>query len=161
MAHLIIILYKFCRLRNTLKSFSLWEETGENPRLSAEFWRTLPPCDQMFDTGLEPVTTVVGGRRLDDWATKAPPKLHRSPCTYIWLLYLLQDQSPTKGSNFKHFTTNSNKINTVPRLRLLSAVKPTAYDEEMTLIYATPLGENKIFIDQVKFAWQPVCHARD
>ena len=39
-AHLIIILYKFCRLRNTLSSFSLWEETGEpgeNPRLSAEF----------------------------------------------------------------------------------------------------------------------------
>ena len=26
----------------------------------------------MFDTGLEPVTSVVGGRRLDDWATEAP-----------------------------------------------------------------------------------------
>ena len=26
----------------------------------------------MFDTGLEPMTSVVGGRRLDDWATEAP-----------------------------------------------------------------------------------------
>ena len=53
---------------------SLWEETeepGENPRLSVECWQTLPTCDQMFDTGLEPMTSVVGGRRLDDWATKA------------------------------------------------------------------------------------------
>ena len=25
----------------------------------------------MLDTGLEPVTSVVGGRRLDDWATEA------------------------------------------------------------------------------------------
>ena len=24
----------------------------------------------MFDTGLEPMTSVVGGRRLDDWATE-------------------------------------------------------------------------------------------
>ena len=48
---------------------SLWEKTGEpgeNPRLSAECRRTLPTCDQMFDTGLELVTSVVGGGRLDD-----------------------------------------------------------------------------------------------
>ena len=25
----------------------------------------------MFDTGLDPMTSVVGGRRLDDWATEA------------------------------------------------------------------------------------------
>ena len=52
---------------------SLREETGapgENPRLSAECWRTLSTCDQMFDTGLETVTSVVPGRRLDDWATE-------------------------------------------------------------------------------------------
>ena len=47
-------------------------EPGENPRLSAEFWQTLPTCDQMIDTVLEPMTSVVGGRRLDDWATEAP-----------------------------------------------------------------------------------------
>ena len=40
-------------------------EPGENPRLSGECWRTLPKCDQRFDTGLEPMTSVVGGRRLD------------------------------------------------------------------------------------------------
>ena len=56
---------------------SLWEETGEpgeNPRLSAaSVWRTLPTCDQMFDTRLEPTTSVVGGRHLDDWATVSLP----------------------------------------------------------------------------------------
>ena len=48
---------------------SLWEETGEpgqNPRLSPGCWQTLPTCDQMVDTGLEAMTSVVGGRRVDD-----------------------------------------------------------------------------------------------
>ena len=51
---------------------SLWEETGEpgeNPRLSAECWRTLPTCDHMYDNGIEPLTSVVGGSGLDHWAT--------------------------------------------------------------------------------------------
>ena len=63
---------------NPACQLSLWEETGEpgeNPRLSAECWRTLPTCDQMFDTGLEPMTSVVGGGRLDDWATEAPIRI--------------------------------------------------------------------------------------
>ena len=41
-------------------------ELGENPQFLAECWQTLSMCDQMFDTGLEPMTSVVGGRRLDD-----------------------------------------------------------------------------------------------
>ena len=48
--------------------FFLWEETGE-PEKTHDFRqsvdRTLPTCDQMLDTGLEPMTSVVGGRRLD------------------------------------------------------------------------------------------------
>ena len=51
---------------------SLWEELGENPRLSVECWQTLPTCDQRLDTGIEPMTSVVGGRRYDDFATEAP-----------------------------------------------------------------------------------------
>ena len=29
-------------------------------------------CNEMFDTGIEPVTSIVGGRHLDDWATEVP-----------------------------------------------------------------------------------------
>ena len=48
----------------------MWEETGEpreNPRLSAG--RVLM-CNQMFDTGLEATTSVVGGRRLSPFSTR-------------------------------------------------------------------------------------------
>ena len=40
-------------LTHPVDQLSLWEEIGEpgeNPRLSAECWRTLPMCDQIFDT---------------------------------------------------------------------------------------------------------------
>ena len=70
---------------------SLWEETGEpgeNPRLSAECWRTLPTCDQMFDTGFEPMTSVVGGRRLDGWATEASERNNLT--NFVYITYLLQ-----------------------------------------------------------------------
>ena len=59
----------------TLSSLSLWEETGEpgeNPRLLEECLNSSHVRSCRFDTGLEPVTSVVGGRRLDDWATEAP-----------------------------------------------------------------------------------------
>ena len=68
--YLTIYIYRFLHCFLTINShppcqLSLWDETeepGENLRLSA----VLTMCDQMFDTGLEPMTTMVGGRRLDD-----------------------------------------------------------------------------------------------
>ena len=38
-----------------------------------------PTCDQMHDTGLEPMASVVGGRRLDDWAIPILRELHWLP----------------------------------------------------------------------------------
>ena len=56
---------------NPLYQLFLSEETGEsgeNPRLSVECWQTLPTCDHMFDTEIEPMASVVGGRHLHDYA---------------------------------------------------------------------------------------------
>ena len=53
---------------------------------SHECWRTLPTCDQMFDPEVEPMTLVVGGRRLDEGATKASLSTfirHRSECRIL------------------------------------------------------------------------------
>ena len=81
---------------NPLYQLFLLEETGEpgeNQRLSVECWQTLPTCDHMFDTEIEPMASVVGGPRLDNWATEAPirPSIRQSFClsfcqTTIWIL---------------------------------------------------------------------------
>ena len=54
----------------------------------------------MLDTGIKPVTSVVGGRRLDDWATELlynyiGLKCSRKPSFFLHVTYvheiLLQD----------------------------------------------------------------------
>ena len=56
----------------TLSTFPVGGNPCNDFRQSV-LWRTLPMCDQMFDTELESMTLAVGGRRLDDSLS------HRSP----------------------------------------------------------------------------------
>ena len=82
---------------------SLWEETGEpgeNPRLSVECWQTLPT----LDTGIEPMTSVVGGRRLDDWATEAPQELSKLGVKYTreFMCRFYASSQLTQGNTIKN-----------------------------------------------------------
>ena len=80
-------------------------EPGENPRLSAECRRTLPTCDQMFDAGLEPITSVVGGRRLSYVLHAA---INRADFVSWWMWF---NGSTTKAQ--RH-----HRIDTQPEVRL-------------------------------------------
>ena len=83
----------------------------ENPRLSAECWRTLPFCGQMFDTGLKPMTSVVGGRRLDDWATNLaaqPQEAQANTPTYI--PFLKKEKVGIMASRITHLAIKSPRF---------------------------------------------------
>ena len=52
----------------------------------------------MFDTGIEPTTLVVGGGRLDDWATEAPksPWLRLYSVLLTIFVIMIQEKKKTR-----------------------------------------------------------------
>ena len=66
----------------------------------------------MFDTGLEPMTSVVGGRRLDDWATKVQQQTREFFFSYFAYFMMKENhETPWKSWNHDSYTVETQYDN--------------------------------------------------